>query len=75
MTFNLTSRFSEGGREEAVQRVQRRGTRSAISLVNWAKQSIRSFLMAFFILEVQPERAAIRKEAILPVSPSSTPPV
>ena len=75
MTFNLHTRLSEGGRGEAVQRVQRRRTRSATSPVSWAKQSTRSFLMALFILGVQPERVAIQREAILLVSPSSTPPV
>ena len=75
MTFNLTLRLSELGRGEAVQRVQRRRTRSATSPVSWAKQSTRSFLMALFILGVQPERVAIQREAILLVSPSSTPPV
>ena len=74
-SFLSTSRLSEGGRGEAVQRVQRRRTRSATSPVSWAKQSTRSFLMALFILGVQPERVAIQREAILLVSPSSTPPV
>ena len=48
--FFLTPRVSEGGRGEAVQRVQRRRTRSATSPVSWAKQSTRElFDGAFYI--------------------------